>query len=66
LAVSVYSCVHGAKLYFDNLTPDQGPYIYLDPRRVPPLKVDGNENEGGGDGYSSSGSVCHCGDRGLF
>ncbi len=39
LAVSVYSCVHGAKSYFDNLTPDQGPYIYLDPRRVPPFSL---------------------------
>jgi hypothetical protein len=27
LSLAVYSCVHGAKLYFDNLTPDQGPYI---------------------------------------
>ncbi len=30
------------------------------------LKVDGNENEGGGEEHSNSGSVWHCGDRGLF
>ncbi len=30
------------------------------------LKVDGNEKRGGSGGHSNSGSVCHCGDRGLF
>jgi hypothetical protein len=30
------------------------------------LKVDGNEKEGGQEGHSNSGSVWHCGDRGLF
>jgi hypothetical protein len=30
------------------------------------LKVDGNEKQGGGKEHSNSGSVWHCGDRGLF
>jgi hypothetical protein len=39
---------------------------YNECARGPHLKVDGNEKEGGREGHHNSGSIWHCGDRGLF